>query len=208
VQTGEQPADPTAAAAALTTHHVRRAVDGDRASLEWLAGRLTPLLVAQVAYRMGPALRSTYDAEDLVQDAWLVILPRLDDLVARGGRLTPVLLEFMSRTLRHTVRNLMRKQARAGEATRTPVESVAADASGVVTRACRGELRSLVREHIQELDPIDREVLIVRGVEQLPNRAAAALLGLGPSALAMRYRRALDRLRDALPGSVFAELVD
>jgi RNA polymerase sigma factor (sigma-70 family) len=183
-------------------------VDGDRASLEWLVGRLTPLLVAQVAYRMGPTLRSTHDPEDLVQDAWLVILPRLDDLVARNGRLTPVLLEFMSRTLRHTVRNLMRKQARAGAAPRTPVDSVAADKSGVVTRACRGELRSLVRERIQELDPIDREVLIVRGIEQLPNRAAAALLGLGPTALAMRYRRALDRLRGALPGSVFAELVD
>lgn len=209
--------DPAVEPAALTTFHVRRAVGGDRTSLEWLVERLSPLLVAQVSYRLGPALRSTYDPEDLVQDAWLVLLPRLSDLVARGDRLTPVLLQFMSRTLRHTVRNLMRKHARgarasapreSGATTHEPLGSAPDQASGVVTRACRRELQSMVMACIEELDPLDREVLIVRGIEQLPNQSAAALLGLGPTAIAMRYRRALDRLRRALPHSVFAELVD
>ena len=39
-----------------TTMHVRRAIDGDRTSLEWLVTRLSPYLRAQASYRLGPAM--------------------------------------------------------------------------------------------------------------------------------------------------------
>src|SRR5262249_16732954 len=60
-----------------TSLHVRRALTGDAASLEWLVTRLSPLLVLEARERLGPDLGRLYDADDLVQDAWLITLPRL-----------------------------------------------------------------------------------------------------------------------------------
>ena len=71
---------------ALTSLHVRRAADGDSESLGWVVARLSPLLLAQADYRLGPVLRSLYDPEDLVNDTWIVALPRLPELPARDGR--------------------------------------------------------------------------------------------------------------------------
>ena len=53
------------------------------------------------------------------------------------------------------------------------------------------------------MDPIDREVLVLRHFEQLSNGECARVLGLGESAATKRYLRALRRLKDilsALPG--------
>jgi len=196
-----------------TTIHVRRALDGDKESLAWVISRLTPLLVAQAAYRLRPPLRSLYDPLDLVNDAWLVALPRLGELTARDGRHTPTLLKFLATTLLYRINNLVRKHIRgeessgdAGPEGSDPLAQVPADQSGVVTAAVRGEVRSAVLETIEELEPVDREVLLLRGIEQQPNQAVALLLNLPPQTVAKRYQRALERLRGRLPGSVFEEL--
>jgi RNA polymerase sigma-70 factor (ECF subfamily) len=78
--------------------------------------------------------------------------------------------------------------------------------SGVVTRAARAERRDLVLEALDRLEEIDREILVLRGVEQRGNAETAAMLDLAPSTAAMRYRRALERLRTELPDAVFHEL--
>jgi DNA-directed RNA polymerase specialized sigma24 family protein len=59
---------------------------------------------------------------------------------------------------------------------------------------------------IRELEPKDREILLLRGVEQQPTGTVAMLLGLTPQAVSMRHKRALDNLRSRLPGSVFDEI--
>jgi RNA polymerase sigma-70 factor (ECF subfamily) len=197
--------------AALTTMHVRRAIDGDRTSLGWLVARLRPLLVAQARYRLGPELQALHDPDDLVHDAWLVAIPKLEELRAREGHFTPVLLRFLSTTLLYRIQNLVRQhvrraRARGGAAERLPLEDVPADASGVVSRALRAERRDLVTEAIDQLPDTDRQVLVLRGVEQLSNRAAAAILGVTADAVGMRYLRALRRLRERLPDSVLDEL--
>lgn len=56
------------------------------------------------------------------------------------------------------------------------------------------------------LEGQDREILVLRGIEQYRNQTVAKQLGLSPQAVAMRFSRALDRLRERLPGSVFEEL--
>jgi RNA polymerase sigma factor (sigma-70 family) len=212
----ESPDDPTA----LTSLHVRRAADGNPESLGWVVTRLSPLLLAQAAYRLGPRLRALYDPEDLVNDAWIVALPRLGELPARDGRYTPVLLRFLSTTLLHRINNLARRHIRNGDlerprpeedrrdltAAEDPLEQIAAEESGVITQAVKHELQGVVTECLTELEERDREMIILRGVEQQPNRTVAGLLGLKPPAVAMRYRRALDRLRARLPRSVFDEM--
>ena len=211
----EPPADRVSdkTAGDQTTLHARRAGEGDPSSLDWLVARFSPLLRAQASYRLGARLGRIYEPEDIVDDAWLVALPRIEEILARPGRRTPVLLRFLGTTVRNRIMTLARRHlggdalARAAELpSSSGVEGISAEASGVVTRAIRRELHDAVTKCLLELDPDDRAVILLRGVEQLSAKAASLLLGASPEAVAMRYHRALVRLRARLPGTVFDEL--
>lgn len=202
---------------ALTTYHVRRAVDGDGDSLAWLVSRLSPLLLAQASYRLGPVLRELYDPEDLVQDAWMVALPWLTTMPARDGRHTPVLLKFLGTTMVNRIQNLTRKHIvgkparRSGRYTgslpeRDPLDQLSAQQSGAITQAIRRERRNTVTTCLDTLAAKDREVIVLRGIEQLSVRTVGVMLEISPEAVAMRYHRALKALRAQLPGSVFDEM--
>lgn len=196
--------------AAATTMHVRRAIAGDAGSIDWIVARLTPLLLAQAEYRLGPALRTEIEPGDLVGEAWLAALPKLGQLTARNDRLTPVLLKFLSTTMTFRINHILRRRlARGGQTdVEASVAGVAAATSGVVTRAARGETVDLVRRRLDELEPGAREVVVLRGIEQLPSRVVAVMLQISPAAVDQRYSRALKRLRAAMPQSVFDELDD
>ena len=200
--------DPDADPRADTTVLLQAAVDGDGASLGWLVAHLSPLLVAQARWRLQGTLARAVEPEDLVQDAWLVALPRLRELVPRAGRRTPVLLRFLATTIVHRVNNLARELLRRGP---VGAPSVGPEASpdphtGVVTAAVRAEQRRQLLATIDALEPIDREVLLLRGVEQRSQATTAELLGIRGDAVAMRFARALDRLRAQLPASLCDDL--
>jgi RNA polymerase sigma-70 factor (ECF subfamily) len=67
---------------------------------------------------------------------------------------------------------------------------------GPHARVVKAELRARVQAALAELSETDRELLILRYVEQLPNAEIMTILGLSESALKMRHLRALERLRD------------
>lgn len=194
----------------LTTFHVRRAKAGDRESLAWLFLRLKPLLLAQARYRMGRSLSRICDAEDLVNEVWVLLLDRIGELEARGGRETPVLLKFLSTALLYQVNNHLRKHIRRGEkpgADRdTQLPSATSPDPGGATRAEVAERIDAVLAALDTLPPRDREILILRGVEQKENMEVARLLGESANAVSLRYNRALQKLRETLPESVFEEL--
>ena len=71
--------------------------------------------------------------------------------------------------------------------------------------AMRAERKLRLQEALNGMDPIDREVLVLRHYEQLTNGEAALVLGLDKSAASKRYARALIRLKDllaAMPGGL------
>jgi RNA polymerase sigma-70 factor (ECF subfamily) len=198
----------------LTSIHIRGARDGDGASRDWIVARFTPLVRAQAEYRLAGPLKRLYDADDLVNEVWIVVLPKLSSLEARDGRWTPVLLRYMSTTLLHKVNGLFRKH-RTREAidgghegdsgTRTKAR---AEFTGPSTSIDRDEACRRVRACIERLEPAEREIIVLRGIEQLSNQTVASLLAENPSTVSMRYARALDKLRRWLPDSVFGELAD
>lgn len=206
---GGEPDDPT-------TIQVRKAGAGDAAGREWIIERFTPVLVAQARHRLRPSLRARVDPEDVVADTWAVALPRLSDLEPRKGRLTPVLLKFLATTMLNRLNDLGRKElgrARAhpggGGGAAPPPEPQSRlpdETAGVVTRAARNETRERLCAALDGLEEKDREVIVLKAIEQNATATVATLLGLTPSAVCMRYARALARLRALLPGSVFDEL--
>ncbi len=200
---------------AITTHQVRRAVNGDAEGLDWLVRHLSPWLLALARYRLGPALRSLYDPEDLVEDTWLVVLPRLADLRARNDRLTPVLLKFMSTTLAQRANRLLERHVVGKPKSSDPLgidalqrDGFTGTATGVVSRAIRDEEKASLLAAIDALGEPDREILLLRGVEQSPVDVVAAELGIPAGTVNVRYHRARARLRERFANSAAAELDD
>lgn len=52
------------------------------------------------------------------------------------------------------------------------------------------------------------EIIILRGIEQQPTEQVAEILEITPKTVFKRYSRALQRLRDSLPESIFSEPID
>jgi RNA polymerase sigma-70 factor, ECF subfamily len=75
-----------------------------------------------------------------------------------------------------------------------------------VARAAAGdqvaiaELLEQYRGRLKRMDPLDREILVLRHDEQMTIGNAAAALGLEPSPSSKRYTRALERLKEILAG--------
>lgn len=64
--------------------------------------------------------------------------------------------------------------------------------------AVKVETRLRVQEALNNIDPIDREVLALRHFERLSNAEAAEVLGINESACSNRYVRALERMKRVL----------
>lgn len=65
-------------------------------------------------------------------------------------------------------------------------------ASSIVQRE---ELRQRLRELLDQMEPVDREILVLRHFEHLTNAECAQVLSLSATAASNRYVRALERLR-------------
>ena len=63
----------------------------------------------------------------------------------------------------------------------------------------RKELQHAVRDAIGSLGEEDQAVVVLRGIEQLSNNKVAEILGVQASTITVRYQKALQRLRTALP---------
>jgi RNA polymerase sigma-70 factor (ECF subfamily) len=84
-------------------------------------------------------------------------------------------------------------------------ESVAELAHSLVTssvgpsqRAQEAELQARAAEALRRLKPHDREILVLRYLEQLSVEEIAAVLGISQTAVSSRHLRALQRLRRLL----------
>jgi RNA polymerase sigma factor (sigma-70 family) len=200
----------------VTTMHVRRALEGDAESLEWMVRRFSPLLRAQASYRLGSSLRRVVDVEDLVSEAWMVGLLRLPSFDVGDRRATPSVLAYMAQIIRNLANSALRAHLRRNArevpmgnvAPGEPVREFSDEMTGLVTRACRRAAMEKVDAALQKLDEASRTVVILRGIEGLPNQEAAALLGELPNTVAKRYQRALQVLRARLGESVFDEFRD
>ncbi len=200
----------------LTSIHVGRAIAGDNASLEWVVLRITPLLLVQAEYRLGRALRRLHDPEDIVNDVWAAALPRLGSLIVENGRRVPAFVGYLSTSVLHRVQRLQqrwlqekRAASRSGEATGAGLAAeIPADATSVVGRSVRNEHCVELRRAIAQLDAKDSEIVILRGIEQHPAAAVAAVLGLNDNAVNVRYHRALRRLIETVRDSVLVDFVD
>jgi RNA polymerase sigma-70 factor (ECF subfamily) len=190
---------------------------GDRQALTDLFLRHRARLRRMVELRMDARLQGRLDASDVLQDAFLDAVARLDGYL-QGPDLPAFLwlrLIVGERLAICQRRHLGTKMRDAGQEVSLyrealPQASSAALASMLLGRltppsraVIRAELVLQVQAALNALDPLDREVVALRHFEQLSRAETAQVLGISEEAGAKRYIRALKRLKailGAMPG--------
>jgi RNA polymerase sigma-70 factor (ECF subfamily) len=188
-----------------------RMARGDAGARQQLLARHRARLRKMVALHLDRRLAARVDPSDVVQEALADADGKLSDYARR--RPLPFypwlrqiawdrLIELHRRHVRAGKRSVTREDP---DVLRLPDESAARLAARLADlgsspseRVLRQELRDRVRQALGRLSAGDREVLVLRHLEQLSTAEAAAVLGIGERAFKSRQLRALQRLRGLL----------
>jgi RNA polymerase sigma-70 factor (ECF subfamily) len=190
---------------------VRRADLGDQLARLLLLSRYRGRLRRMIAVRIDPHLAARVDPSDVVQEALAEAGQKLDDYLQRRPLpfypwLRRLAVERLLQLHRHHLwsqkRGVGREQSgdiplpdgSVWELADRLVESGTTPSRHVI----REESRLRLRRALDSLAPNDREVLVMRYLEQLPFSEIAAVLGMTENAVKVRHFRALDRMRNLL----------
>ena len=201
-----------------TDQLLRRAGRGDAEARQQLLMRHRLRLRQMIALRMDRRLAARLDPSDVVQETLAEAIQQLSDYLRR--RPLPFypwlrqlaldrLAELHRRHIQARKRSVTREEARAPAFPDESVQELAARllarGSSPSARLHRQEQRDRVRAALGQLAESDREVLVLRHLEQLSTRDIAAVLGISEGAVYTRHLRALERLRNLLGSNLLEE---
>jgi RNA polymerase sigma-70 factor, ECF subfamily len=189
-----------------------KAKAGDGSSRATLLAMHRSRLLKLVAFRVDPRLNRLLDASDIVQDAYLQAAQKFDDYLQ--DQKIPLFLWLrliVSETLIDAQRHHLGVQARDPRreeydqhhwTTHSSIPCLAEQLVSSMTPpsavAEREELALRMRTLLEELEPLDREIIALRHGEQLSRQEAADVLGIPVETAAKRYVRAVTRLRQRM----------
>src|SRR5262249_26768153 len=202
---------------------LRRAAAGEQQALAELFARYRDRLRKMVRLRLDRRMAGRGDTSDVLPGAYLDVARRL-----RGARRFPeyaaapkVPFYLWLRALtgqrlidlhRHHLGARMRdagqevslyRAALPAASSASLAQQLLAGLTSPTQAAIRAEMQLRLQEALNSMDPIDREVVVLRHFEELSNVEAAEVLGIETAAASKRYIRALRRLKailDAVPG--------
>jgi RNA polymerase sigma-70 factor (ECF subfamily) len=188
---------------------LERALGGDSGALAELFQRHRDRLEQMVRPRLDRRLQGRLDTDDVLQEAYLDVLRRFPEYAANPSLPFYLWLRFLTgqRLIDLHRQHLGAKMRNAGlevslyrgDFPRASSASLAELLLGRLTTASQAAIRAETQLRVQEalnaMDPIDREILVLRHFEILSNEETAQLLGLKPSAASNRHMRALKRLK-------------
>jgi RNA polymerase sigma-70 factor (ECF subfamily) len=189
-----------------------RIQQGDRSAFDLALVRFRARLKRIVQFRIDRRLQGRIDASDVVQETCLEATKRLDEYLAKpdipfflwlrllvGEQLTTLHRHHLGVQLRDATREVSLFD---GPIPAASSAAIAAQLMGDITSpsvaAIRAERVLRLQEALNEMDPIDREVLCLRHFEHLSRAETARILDIQESAASKRYVRALKRLKDLL----------
>ena len=198
---------------------LRRAGAGDRQALGELLARHPDRLRHMVRLRLDRRLQGRIDPSDVIQEAYLEASARLAEYLRQptmpfflwlrflaGQKLVTLHRHHLGRQMRDAGREVSLYRGRLPE---TSSAALAAQLLGHEARpseaAIRAELKVLLQEALNSMDPLDREILALRHFEQLSLAETAQVLNLTESGACRRHLRALKRLKEtlsSLPGGL------
>jgi RNA polymerase sigma-70 factor (ECF subfamily) len=190
---------------------IEQASEGDDRARRQLLARHRRRLRRMVACHLDRRVAARVDPSDIVQEALAEAARRLDDYLRERPlpfypwlrrlaweRLVKAHRAHLARAKRSVRREEPGVLGLPDESVAELAQRLASSASSPSRHALRVERQGRVRAALALLSEADREVLVLRYLEQLPLREVAAVLGVGESAVKMRHLRALERLRALL----------
>lgn len=185
---------------------MERASRGDETAQQALLSQHRERLRRMVAVRLDPRMTARVDPSDVVQEALAAAAKLLPDYLQKQPipfypwlrriaweRLVKLHRQHITAEKRTVIREAMPELPDGSVAVLARL--VMADGTSPSDQAVRKELQDRVRAALNELGERDREVLILRYLEQLSTGEIAALMGSTPGAIKVRHLRALERLR-------------
>jgi RNA polymerase sigma-70 factor (ECF subfamily) len=193
---------------------VQRIAAGDQQALAEAFTRYRSQLRRMILLRLDRRLQGRVDASDILQEAYLDAAQRAAEYAANPTMplflwlrlLTGQRLLIAHRQHLHTKMRDVGQEVSLfrGALPQASSQSLAAQLLGRLTSpslaAMRAEMQLRLQEALNDMDPLDREVLTLRHFEELSNGETARVLGIQKSAASNRYIRALQRLRKVLSG--------
>jgi len=186
--------------------------EGNADARDNLLQRHRDSLRRMIEMRLDRRIQQRVDASDIVQEVLVDANRRLEDYLANPKMPFHLWLRHMAKDRiidahrRHRVsskRSVDREQnMNVGfNMDQSSIDLAAQLCDNTTTpgaAATMQELHQRFEAAVEDLDPQDREVVIMRHFEQLSNQDVAAALDLTPAAASMRYLRAIRRLRALL----------
>jgi RNA polymerase sigma-70 factor (ECF subfamily) len=187
-----------------------RAATGDKQAAGELVCAFDSRLRRVIRVRLDQRITRRVGVDDVLQETHLEAVRRLPAFLAERSVPLLIWLRFLAvqRCITLARRHLMASARDAKREVRALASYDSASAAleqalsaGITTpsgAAARSELERGVREAVQSLQPLDREILCLRHFEELDNGEAASALGIESGTASKRYIRALVRLREVL----------
>lgn len=190
---------------------VLRAVSSEQA-LDELLEKHRARLKEMLRLRIHPKIQSRVDESDIIQDLMIdatrnfaeyACAPRLPFYIwlrhLAGLKLTEVHRFHLGTAKRDARQELSLEEIRPQDASAASMAlQLVSENTNPGEAALKQEMVSKVQIALEQMDPIDREILALRHFEQLSVSEAALELGLSKAGAGSRYIRALRRLRTIL----------
>ena len=187
---------------------LRTAVAGDELALHRLLDRHRARLRRMIAVRLDQRLAARLDPSDVVQEALADASRKLGHYCRERPLpfyrwLRLLASERLAQAHRRHIRVARRSVRLECSEGLSPedgscallVDRLAASGTSPTREYRREECRQRVGTALDALDKIDREVLVLRYLEDLPFAEVAAVLGITENAAKVRHFRALERVR-------------
>ena len=188
---------------------------GDQKALAELYDHHRDKLRRMVQLRLDHRLAGRVSASDVLQEAYIDAVKRIDHYFAKpdqsffgwlrlvvGQRLADVHREHLAQK-RDAGQEVPINRGAPGADSACLAACLLGDGTSPSHAAARTESFGRLEEALNQMDPLDREVLALRHFEELSNADTAEALGIEPAAASKRYVRALARLKvilESVPG--------
>jgi RNA polymerase sigma-70 factor (ECF subfamily) len=185
---------------------------GDETALAELFSQERDRLWRMVQARLDRRLRGRVDPDDILQEAYLDATRRIAHFANEptmsfflwlrlivGQTLIDVHRRHLDAAMRDAGRDIsIARGGPPGASSASLAGQLVAHLTSPSHAAMRAEMEAQLALAIDHLEPIDREVLVLRHFEELTNGEVAETLGIQVKAASIRYVRAVARLKAIL----------
>ena len=202
---------------AMTDDLLRRAKAGDAAALGALFAHYRDRLRKMVRLRLDRRVCGRLDPSDVLQEAYLDVARRFPEYAAApavpfyvwlraltGQRLIDLHRQHLGAKMRDAGQEVSLHRGALPQALSASLaRQLLTGLTSPTQAAVRAKMQLQLQDALNSMDPIDREVVVLRHFEELNNIETAAVLGIESSAASKRYLRAIRRLKailDQIPG--------